>query len=191
VSERQAGMDDWVVPVVLVGLSLGLLFVVGTAFAVSAEDRAEAPTLITDLDAYTACLVDHGADVPRVVVGRDGGFTVVMPGSVAEGDIDGSAWSEAADKCADVAPDVFGPLFGGFSLDWFEGLEGHDEAFDAETFRCGLDEGGGRRERSGQGPWMPPPDELRRRCDQLEEAGIGVEGLRGDRLRRLCEDLDR
>lgn len=190
-SGRQAGMNDRVVPAVLVGLSLGLLLVVGIALAVSAEDRAEAPRLITELDVFTACLVNHGADVPRVVVGRDGGFTVVVPGSVVQGDIDGSAWSEAAGECADVAPDVFGPLFGGFSLDWIEGFEGHDETLDVETYRFDLDEGAGRRERSGQGPWMPPPDELRRRCDQLDETGIGVEGLRGDRLRRLCEDLDR
>ena len=71
-SDRHEGMDDWAVPAVLVGLGVGLLLVIGIAFAVSTEDQADARTLIEDLDAYTACLIDHGADVPRVESGRDG-----------------------------------------------------------------------------------------------------------------------
>ena len=174
-SDRHEGMDDWAVPAVLVGLGVGLLLVIGIAFAVSTEDQADARTLIEDLDAYTACLIDHGADVPRVESGRDGGFAVIVPGSVVEGGFDATALHAAADECAGVAPDIYVP----------------DAAFDAESFRFDLGEDSRRRGGPGAGPWTPPLDELRRRCDQMDEVGIGVEGLRGDRLRRLCAELDR
>ena len=179
---RQEGMSDWTVPAVLVGLSLALLLVVGIVLAGSAEERVEAPALIEDLDIYTACLVDQGADVPRVVAGRDGGFSVIVPGSLVEGTVDETVLHEAVDACAAVAPDVVGSLFGGLSLGWFEEIEVHDEIVELGTRR---------RERSGPGPWMPRPDELRRRCDRLDEPETGVEGLRSDRLRHLCEDLER
>ena len=181
-NDRRQGMSDWAVPAVLVSLSAGLLLVIGIAFAVSAEESAEAPALIGDLDIYTACLVDHGADVPRVVAGRGGGFSVIVPGSLVEGDVDRTVLREAVDACAAVTPDVVGSLLRDLSLDWIEEIEVHEETVERDTRR---------RARPGPAPWMPPPDELRILCDRLNEDGIGVEGLRDDRLRRLCEDLER
>ena len=190
-ADRRAAIEDWLVPAVLVGLALGLLVVIGIVLAVSAEPRSEAPALIKELDTYTACLVGHGADVPRVEVGRNGGFAVIVPGSLVDGEFDEAGWRRAADACADAAPDLFGAFLGTISLDWLEDFEGMDETIEAYALRRGADEDIARYEWSRPGPWVPPPDELRRRCDGLEEGGIGVHGLRGDRLRRLCEVLDR
>ena len=190
-ANREEGIEDWLVPAVLVGLALGMLVVIAIALAVSVEQRSEAPALIQELDTYTACLDGHGADVPRVKVGRNGGFAVVVSPSLVHGDVDESNWLEAVDACADVAPDLFGSVLGPFSLNWFEGIERMDETTEMDAFRFGVDRDVGPRERSGPGPWRLPPDELRRRCEQLGEVGIDVEGLRGDRLRRLCVDLDR
>lgn len=178
--DRGAGMDDWVVPAVLVGLSLGLLLAVGIALAASAGDQPEIPTLAEDLEAYTACLVDQGAGVPRIEAGSDGGFAVIVPGSVLEGEFDESEWSEAVDACAHVAPDIFDLLFDGRTLDVFDGFDGHDGLIEGE-----------RRRGPGAGPWMLPPDASRRLCNQLGAEGFGLAGLRGDRLRRLCAELDR
>lgn len=190
-ANREAGVEDWVVPAVLVVLVLGLLALIGIALAVSAEQRSEAPALIQGLETYTACLADHGAEVPRVEVGRDGGFAVIVPGSLVDGDFDESGWRQAADECADVAPDLFGAFLGDFSLGWIEEFAGMDETIDVDVSRFGAAETGERRGRSGSGPWMPRPDELQRRCDRLDEFGVGVERLRGDHIRPLCEDLDR
>lgn len=188
---REAAIEDWAVPAVLAGLGLGLLLVIGIALAVSVERHSEAPVLIQELDTYTACLVGHGADVPRVEAGRNGGFAVIVPGSLIDGELDVSSWHEAADACADVAPDLSGTALGALLFGWLEERGGMDTTIDLDLSRSGVGEDVGRPERSGPGPWMPAPDELRRRCDELDEGGIGMQGLRGDRLRRLCEDLDR
>jgi hypothetical protein len=80
-NDQQHGAQDWAIPAVLVAIALGLLLVVGLAFALSTEQRAESPPLVGDLATYADSLIDHGADVPRVVVDRDGGFSVIVPGS--------------------------------------------------------------------------------------------------------------
>ncbi len=126
--DQRKGMNDWVIPAVLVALSLGLLFVVGLAFAVSHERRVETPALLVDLDRYTECLIDHGADVPRVRVRRDGGFEVTVAGSLLAGDADPESWTPAVEECAELAPDLVGGLVGGLIGGWHDGVPG--ELFD-------------------------------------------------------------
>ncbi len=191
-SERQTGMGDWVVPAALVGLGLGLLLVVGITFAVLEEQRAKAPMLIRELDAYTACLIDQGADVPRVEIGRNGGFAVLVPGSLVEGEVDQAVWSEAADACASIAPDVFGAFLGRTLSDGFTALtDPFDEFEEAEVLRFGWDD----RPRDSDHPRLPrtirSPGDLSGRCEQLRDADRERSGPRIDRLRQHCEQFDR
>jgi hypothetical protein len=126
--DQRRGMHDWEIPAVLVALGLGLLFVAGLAFAVSYERRVDTPALLVDLDRYTECLIDHGADVPRVKVRRDGGFEVIVPGSLLAGDADPKSWAPAVEACAERAPDLFGGLVGALVGGWRNGVPG--ELFD-------------------------------------------------------------
>jgi len=130
-SDRETGLADWVVPAILVGVGAGLLLIVGLVIAIYEDDRAEASGLAYDLEVYTTCLSDHGAAVPLVEVNRDGGFSVTVPGSLVDGDVDFETWSVAHDECSDVAPDLFGGLLGGISGGLFEGflLDGFADEF--------------------------------------------------------------
>jgi len=121
-NDRGTGSADWVVPAILVGISAGLLLIVGLVIAVYEDDQAEASELVYDLEVYTTCLADHGAAVPLVEVRRDGGFSVTVPGSLVDGGVDVATWSVAHDACSDVAPDLFGGLLGGISGGLFEGF---------------------------------------------------------------------
>jgi hypothetical protein len=121
-SDRRTPPADWVVPAIIVGVGVGLLLMIGIVIALTADDRVEASGLVYELDVYTSCLVDHGANVPVVEARRDGGFSVSVPGSLVDGDIDTTAWREAHDQCSDVAPDLFGGLLGGLSGGLLGGL---------------------------------------------------------------------
>ena len=130
-SDRGTGPADWVVPAILVGVGVGLLIIIGLVIAIYEDDQAEASGLVYDLEVYTTCLSDHGAAVPLVEARRDGGFSVTVPGSLVEGDVDAATWSAAHDECSDVAPDLFGGLLGGISDGLFEGflLDGFADEF--------------------------------------------------------------
>ena len=203
--DRQVGVADWAVPAVLVALGVGLFFAVGLLLAVAAEDRSQAPPLVQELDTYTECLVDHGADVPRVEVGRGGGFTVSIPSSLVEGEFDESAWRHAADQCVGAAPEILGGLSGGFSGDWsevvpedmWEDIVSIDESVVVDEFdilEFGVHPRTRRQGSHSQQGREVPLDALKRRCDRLaEEKDLGYRafGPRIDRLRRQCEGLDR
>lgn len=199
--DHQTGLADWVVPTVLVALGLGLFFALGLALAVAAEDHSEASPLIRDLDVYTDCLIDHGADVPRVEVRPDGGFAISVPGALVEGDFDVSAWQEAADQCAPLAPDLFGGFLGESSGDWFEvfsedvfdDIGSIDESVVVDEFGV-LELEGAPRPRRPESPapdgWRVPPEELAQHCERLAGLEDGVSGPRINRLRRLCASLE-
>jgi hypothetical protein len=199
IGRRRAHLTDWAVPAVLIALGLGLILATGLAFAVAAEDRSETSMLIQDLETYTTCLVDHGADVPRVEAGTDGDFLVFVPGSLAEGKFDQSAWRLAADQCAESAPDVFGGRVGSLSGDWFntipeeifEYLGSVGDVTDVDVLEFDAHP---RPRRPGSTPPkgrnVPPPD-LERVCQRLAEVEDQPVGPRIDRLRRQCEHLDR
>jgi hypothetical protein len=202
---RQTGAADWTVPAVLVAAGVGLLFALGLALAVAAQDRSEAPPLIQDLDVYTQCLVDHGADVPRVEVGHDGGFTVSVPGSLIEGGFDESAWRHAAEECGAVAPNLFAGMLAEFSGDWFEivpedffedivSAEDSVEIDGCDVYDLRLRPGTRRPGARSPGGRDVLLDDLERRCERLadsEDVDDKAFGPRIDRLRRQCERLDR
>jgi len=194
-NDQRSGHADWVVPAVLVAFALALFMTIALAVAVAAEDRAEAPMLIQDLDIYTACLVKNGANVPRIEAEPGGGFTVIVPGSLVDGGIDSAGWQQAADQCAEVAPDLFGALLGEFSGDWFEVAPeefsedislfdsfADTEVFDAATWH--------RRTRSHSRDRRGLPRvEWMRRCALLENGENEGSGQRIDVLHRQCERL--
>ena len=195
-NDQRSGSADWVVPAVLVALALALFIAIALAVAVAAEDRAEAPMLIQDLDIYTACLVENGADVPRIKAGPGGGFTVIVPESLVDGGFDSAAWQQAADQCAEVAPDLFDALLGEFSGDWLEVAPGEfledfslfdsfadTEVFDAAPWRRLTQSHS--RDRRGL-----PPVEWMRRCALLEDGEIESSRPRIEVLRRQCERLN-
>jgi hypothetical protein len=112
-SDRRTAPADWVVPAILVGVGIGVFLAVGLIIVLTANDRIEPEGLVHELEVYTSCLADHGANVPIVEASRDGGFTVTVPGSLVEGEIDTTVWREAHDRCSDVAPDIYDVLLGG------------------------------------------------------------------------------
>lgn len=185
-NDQRSGSADWVVPAVLVALALALLIAIALALAVAAEDRAEAPMAIQDLDIYTACLVENGANLPRIKAGPGGGFTVIVPESLVDGGFDSAAWQQAADQCAEVAPDLFDALLGEFSGDWDISL--FDSFADTEVFDAApwhrLTQSHSRDRRG------LPPVEWIRRCALLEDGEIERSRPRIDVLRRQCERLN-
>ena len=197
---HQTGAVDWAMPAVLVAVGVGLFFALGLALVVAAEDRSETPQLFQGLDAYTKCLVDHGADVPRVNVGLDGGFTVSVPGSLVDGEFDESAWRHATEQCGVVAPNLFAGMLGGFSGDWFEIVpEDFFESTVSAEKSVEIDEFRGHPRTRRPGADAPqgreaPLDDLERRCERLADGkdfDSKAFGPRIDRLRRQCERLDR
>lgn len=201
-NNHRHGAQDWAIPAVLVATALGLLLVVGLAFAVSTEQRAQAPPLVVDLATYTDCLIDHGADLPSVVVDRDGGFSVIVPGSLVVGEVDPESWAVAADECVNVAPDLLGGLVGGLFGGWLHG--GPVQLFDdvrAIHTSPGAEEMSARADDSVNltpGPGNPEPnrgsrgrDAVRARCERVETAGDAVTGPRIECLRRHCGRLGR
>ena len=111
-TEHRSELADWVVPAILVGVAVALVIVFTVVFIVTGADRSEPEGLAEQLDAYTRCLNDHGADVPRVEARRDGGFSIPVSGSMIENGFDPAAWFEAHGACGEVAPDLFGGIFG-------------------------------------------------------------------------------
>jgi hypothetical protein len=105
---------DWIVPAILAGVGLLLAVTVGIVLAVTSSP-SEPDGLAAELEVYTRCLADHGADVPVVDARRDGGFSVTVPGALVDHGPDPEAWWSAHGECADVAPDLFGGLFGGLT----------------------------------------------------------------------------
>ncbi len=111
-NDRRSDTADWVVPAILVGVGVALLAVLVSVIVLTDATRTEPEGLAEELDVYTRCLNDHGADVPRIEARRDGGFSVTVPGSMIDEGLDTEALREAYDQCADVAPDLFGGLAG-------------------------------------------------------------------------------
>lgn len=123
-NEQRTSQADWVVPAIMVGVGFSLILVIGLLVGATSTDRVEASGLVYDLDVYTTCLADHGANVPLVEARRDGGFSVIVPGALVDGEIDTVAWRAAQDQCSDVAPDLFRGLLGGLSGGLLGGLMG-------------------------------------------------------------------
>lgn len=111
-NDQRSDTADWVVPATLVAVGVALLGAFIIVLVLTDTGRAQPEGLVEELDVYTRCLTDHGANVPRIEARRDGGFSVTVPGSMIEEGLDTDAMREAYDQCADVAPDLFGGLAG-------------------------------------------------------------------------------
>lgn len=109
-TDHRADLADWVVPALLAGLAALLVLIVSLVVAFSAGGSQEPQTLIEELDVYTECLNDHGAPVPRIEPGSDGGFTITVPAALMDGEIDTTVLREAYGACREVAPDLLGRL---------------------------------------------------------------------------------
>ena len=184
---------DWLVPVVVVAVALLLLIAVGVAYALT-RSGGEPETFTEELEAYTVCLRDHGANVPIVEDRGDEGFAIVFDGAFLDEGFDPSAVGAAIDECDELVPAdlaFLSGLAGGFDTGFLDGLiDGGmlgDELFGHEP---GFGEG-----RDGDLPWGPGPphfepgfvpEEL---CDALEEGGLPSDLPGLERLAELCEEI--
>ncbi len=105
-SENRTPPADWVVPAIIVGTAVALFIVMGIVIAFTADDQSENSGLVYELDVYTSCLASHGANVPIVEARKNGGFSVVVPGSLVDGDVDNEPEGEIAFRRTGA------PLFG-------------------------------------------------------------------------------
>lgn len=109
---------EWVAPALLIVAALVFGLVIWGVYAATRSDEAEDASLAQQLEAYTACLSDEGANVPVIETRGDGGFAVIVPGALLEGDIEFERFAEARQACRHLEPNLLGRLFaGGFELD--------------------------------------------------------------------------
>jgi len=197
---RTSSHLDWLVPillivaVVVVGLAAWLIYN-------ATDDDASEQGLVEQLEVYTRCLQDHGANVPLVEARSDGGFAVIVPGSLVSGAVDLTLWTEARDACHSVEPNLFGLVFGAddlnlddLSLILFPGLLDGGSLFEDEPRRPGsgfFDEDRPRGDRffddrGGPFPAIPRDAGLGELCERLD-ADLRPSGIDLDSLRELCE----
>ncbi len=197
---RTSSHLDWLVPillivaVVVVGLAAWLIYN-------ATDDDASEQGLVEQLEVYTRCLQDHGANVPLVEARSDGGFAVIVPGSLVSGAVDLTLWTEARDACHSVEPNLFGLVFGAddlnlddLSLMLLPGLLDGGSLFEDEPRRPGsgfFDEDRPRGDRffddrGGPFPAIPRDAGLGELCERLD-ADLRPSGIDLDSLRELCE----
>lgn len=183
-SENESGgAPDWLVPALLivVGLIAGLAG--WGIYELTNRSDFEDASLARQLELYTACLNDHGANVPLVETHSDGGFAVIVPGSLLEHDIDLEQWSAAREECLPLEPDPIGLLFSGGGLGDLSFLFGPGP-FDKDNdgFRPG--------DRFGPGDKIDPPRSgIREFCERVEHGDISGD-IDPRELRELCELLN-
>ncbi len=197
---RTSAHLDWLVPTLLIVAAVVFGLVAWLIYNATDDDASE-QGLVGQLEAYTRCLNDHGANVPLVESRSDGGFAVIVPGSLAEGQVDIARWIEARDACRSVEPDLFGLVFGAEGLNLGDlspmllpGLLDGGSLFEDDPRRPGggfFDEHGPRGDqffgdRGGPLPAIPRDAGLGELCERLE-AGIHPPGIDLDSLRELCE----
>lgn len=115
---------DWVVPAILAGAGILLAVTLGVTLFILNGGNTEPDGLAAELETYTRCLNEHGADVPVVEAQRDGGFSVTVSGALIEHGPDPSAMWAAHGACSDVAPDIFNGLLDGLLGGMLGGFDG-------------------------------------------------------------------
>jgi hypothetical protein len=103
--------SHWFAAAVLI-LIVVLLGVAGWGLLEAAANNSqEDGSLVAQLERYTGCLADNGANVPQVEGRGDGGFAVVVPGALLDGDVGDleGAWQ----ACREVEPALFETLLSG------------------------------------------------------------------------------
>ena len=164
----EARSQDWIPPALLILAAL-LLGLAAWAISAATGGDGEDETLAGQLEQYTGSLRDHGADVPVIEASRDGGFVIIVPGSLVEGDIDLETWLQAREQCRHLEPNPLDLLFSGDGFDL-------DNGSILEPF---VDRGFGRRDREPG---------IREACARLEAGGFDdVDRPRG--LVEICESL--
>ncbi len=160
--------QDWIPPALLILAAVLLGFVVWGIYTATGGD-GEDPSVAGQLEQYTGCLRDHGANVPVIETRPDGGLAIIVPGSIFEGDIDFERWQDARIECLHLEPNPLELLFsvGGLDLD------------DASILGPFLDRGFGR-ERRGPG--------IEEACRRLEHGEIGDQDVAHE-LIEICERL--
>ena len=172
---QSSGTPDWLVPLVLIVIAL-LTGLAGWGIYEATHDDAEDASLARQLEVYTACLNDNGANVPLVETRSDGGFAIIVPGSLLDHEFDTEQLRSALEVCRPLQPDPFALL---------SGLEGVDVSGLGFLLESEL----GRGDLSGQGGRFDvTPRELRQLCERLERGDIPDDARR--RLRQACEMID-
>ena len=197
---RTSSHLDWLVPTLLIVAAVVVGLAAWLIYSVT-DDDASGQGLVGQLEAYTRCLNDHGANVPLVEATSDGGFAVIVPGSLVEGEVDLALWTEARDACRSVEPDLFGLVFGAEDLDLGDlslmllpGLLDGGSLFEDEPRRPGsgfFDEDRPRGDRffddrGGPFPAIPRDAGLGELCERLD-TDLRPPGIDLDSLRELCE----
>ncbi len=113
-----ATSQNWIPPALLILAAVILGLVAWGVFAATDGD-GEDESLAGQVERYTGCLSEHGANVPVVEVSSDGGLVITVPGSLLEGSIDLEQWLEASEQCRHLEPNPLDFLSsaGGFGLD--------------------------------------------------------------------------
>jgi len=173
---QSSGTPDWLLPLVLIVIALLTGFAGWGIYEATQRDDADDASLARQLELYTSCLNDHGANVPLVETRSDGGFAIIVPGSLLDHEFDTGQLGTAIEECRPLQPDP---------LDFLSGLEGVDLSglgflFESELGRGDLDRRGGGLDLG--------PRELRELCERLERGDIPDDARR--RLRQACETID-
>jgi len=190
---------DWVLPLFGVLVALLVFVVIGLLVAAARSDTAE-DSFAGQVEVYTNCLRDNGANVPQVEALGDGGFRITVEGPVLQQRGDLESLREAHDVCEALTPDLelllaqLGPelLLG---LSEFDGFEERFTPPDDEFFhgrsphhRFPGDRFHGDRFR-GFGPGGFDLD-LEEACELLESGELPDSGPRIERLREVCAGLE-
>ncbi|MEN8234829.1 MAG: hypothetical protein ABFR89_07885 [Actinomycetota bacterium] len=199
-SEKQRDRADWTVPAILVGV-VAVLFLIGWAVSslVGVGDE-DAPPLVQNLDRYTRCLADHGANVPRVETRSDGGFAVVVPGSLLDEGADQDAWRVAHGECGEEARVLFEDalntvgehlLEGLVNGSWTDALGGWGPDSFAQPFGAGVHPPGDLLPGLVDRLRPPDPDHLEHLCEALGDGSLDIDKQTLRELERRCGELDR
>ena len=194
---RTSAHLDWLVPTLLIVAAVVVVLVAWLIFNATDDDDASEQGLVDQLEAYTKCLDDHGANVPLVESRSDGGFAVIVPGSLVEGQVDLVRWTQARDACRSMEPDLFGSVFGAEDLNFGDfsllvpGLLDGGSLFgdDARPGKGFFEEPRGDRffgDRGGPFPAIPRDAGLGELCERLD-TDLRPSGIDLDSLRELCE----
>ena len=169
---------DWLLPLVLIVVAL-LTGLAGWGIyeATAGGGDGDDASVARQLELYTACLNDHGANVPLVETRSDGGFAIIVPGSLLDHEIDLEQWRAASEECQPLEPNP---------LELLSGLEDLDMSNLAFLFGRGFDDG--EFDRRGGGLDLGPR-QLRELCRRLERGDL-PDDINRRELREVCELID-
>ena len=176
--KSSSSAPDWLLPLVLIVVAL-LVGLAGWGIyeATAGGSDGDDASIARQLELYTVCLNDHGANVPLVETRSDGGFAVIVPGSLLDHEIDLEQWREASEQCQTLEPNP---------LELLSGLEELDLSSLGFLFGRGLGDGGFDRRGGG---FDIAPRQLRELCRRLERGDLPQDINRGE-LREVCELID-